>query len=174
MTKKLAEYDGSDVFGQGYELDWYYTKLSKDNVTAQMLAALEYEADMEQPVYDVNATMIMIDQKHYEEICKQAGVEPGATILINYYQYNHKGTLEGVVPFPEGIDSITLESASNVMEEFFPQGDLDYMEAGFTTRVFLGTDFMSVLNFGVGIVSFFLYSFVIILALICNLTKPID
>lgn len=224
VTKKLAEYGGSDVLGQGYELYWYYTKLSKDNVTAQMLAALEYEADLEQPVYVVNATMIMIDQKHYEEICKQAGVEPGATILINYYQYNHKGTLEGVVPFPEGITSITLESAdgtateisidavmyreqlpdnlfapnmnpvqlivpdmdmrgyewhvnvedqngfmeyaSNVMEEFFPQGDLDYMEAGFTTRVFLGNDYMSVLNFGVGIVSFFLYSFVIILALI--------
>lgn len=56
--------------------------------------------------------------------------------------------------------------AKEVLEEYFPQGDLDYGEAGFVCRVFGTQDYSKIMNIAVVIAFFFLYGFVLLLGLI--------
>lgn len=56
--------------------------------------------------------------------------------------------------------------AKSVLEKYFPQGDLDYGEAGFVCRVFGAQDFAKIMNIAVVLAFFFLYGFVFLLGLI--------
>lgn len=56
--------------------------------------------------------------------------------------------------------------AKDVLEKYFPQGDLDYGEAGFVCRVFGTQDYSKIMNIAVVIAFFFLYGFVLLLGLI--------
>lgn len=56
--------------------------------------------------------------------------------------------------------------AKAVLEKYFPQGDLDYGEAGFVCRVFGAQDFAKIMNIAVVLAFFFLYGFVFLLGLI--------
>lgn len=56
--------------------------------------------------------------------------------------------------------------AKEVLEEYFPQGDLDYGEAGYVCRVFGTQDYSKIMNIAVVIAFFFLYGFVLLLGLI--------
>lgn len=56
--------------------------------------------------------------------------------------------------------------AKTVLEKYFPQGDLDYGEAGFVCRVFGAQDFAKIMNIAVVLAFFFLYGFVFLLGLI--------
>ena len=80
---------------------------------------------------------------------------PDAT-LRGYSWYSAPSDLEGY-----------MEYAEMVMEEYFPEEEnASYMESGFSTRVFQVDDFAKIMNIAVIIASIFLYSFVILLALI--------
>lgn len=56
--------------------------------------------------------------------------------------------------------------AKEVLEEYFPQGNLDYGEAGYVCRVFGTQDYSKIMNIAVVIAFFFLYGFVLLLGLI--------
>lgn len=56
--------------------------------------------------------------------------------------------------------------AKEVLEEYFPQGDMDYGEAGYVCRVFGTQDYSKIMNIAVVIAFFFLYGFVLLLGLI--------
>lgn len=56
--------------------------------------------------------------------------------------------------------------AKEVLEEYFPQGGLDYGEAGFVCRVFGTQDYSKIMNIAFVIAFFFLYGFVLLLGLI--------
>lgn len=56
--------------------------------------------------------------------------------------------------------------AKAVLEKYFPQGDLDYGEAGFVCRVFGAQDFAKIMNIAIVLAFFFLYGFVFLLGLI--------
>lgn len=56
--------------------------------------------------------------------------------------------------------------AKDILEKYFPQGDLDYGEAGFVCRVFGTQDYSKIMNIAVVIAFFFLYGFVLLLGLI--------
>ncbi len=56
--------------------------------------------------------------------------------------------------------------AKAVLEKYFPQGDLDYGEAGFVCRVFGAQDFAKIMNIAIVLAFFFLYGFVFQLGLI--------
>ncbi|MBQ6806820.1 MAG: ABC transporter permease [Lachnospiraceae bacterium] len=80
---------------------------------------------------------------------------PDAT-LRGYSWYSAPSDLEGY-----------MEYAEMVMDEYFPEEEnASYMESGFSTRVFQVDDFAKIMNIAVIIASIFLYSFVILLALI--------
>lgn len=56
--------------------------------------------------------------------------------------------------------------AKEVLEKYFPQGGLNYGEAGFVCRVFGAQDFVKIMNIAIVIAFFFLYGFVFLLGLI--------
>lgn len=67
---------------------------------------------------------------------------------------------------PEDIDAY-IAYAEGVLEKYFPTGESDeYMESGFSTRVYRIDDYAKVMNIAIMIASVFLYSFVILLGLI--------
>ena len=67
-----------------------------------------------------------------------------------------------------------MDFANEVMAEWFPEEeDSDYMEQGFSTRVFEKKDYINVMNLGVNLVMVFVQCFVILLTLI-GLTNVIS
>ena len=57
--------------------------------------------------------------------------------------------------------------ANEIMEQYFPKGESDvYMESGFSTRVYRTEEYARVMNIAVAIAAVFLYSFVMLLAMI--------
>jgi putative ABC transport system permease protein len=67
---------------------------------------------------------------------------------------------------PNNIDGF-IDYANAVMDEAFPQADgADYMELGYSTRVYTIQDYMKVMNIGIGLATVFVYSFVALLTLI--------
>lgn len=60
-----------------------------------------------------------------------------------------------------------ISFANNILAEMFPQSeDADYMEDGFSVRVYKIDDYIKVMNIAILLVSVFMYSFVILLMLI--------
>ncbi|MEG3007425.1 MAG: FtsX-like permease family protein, partial [Oscillospiraceae bacterium] len=60
-----------------------------------------------------------------------------------------------------------ISFANNILAEMFPQSeDADYMEEGFSVRVYKIDDYIKVMNIAILLVSVFMYSFVILLMLI--------
>lgn len=67
-----------------------------------------------------------------------------------------------------------IDYANTIMSEMFPEEqDGSYMEIGYTTRVYKMQDYMKVMNIAIILVMVFVYSFVILLALI-GLTNVIS
>jgi putative ABC transport system permease protein len=67
---------------------------------------------------------------------------------------------------PSDIDGF-IEYANGVMSEMFPQvQDFDYMELGFSTRVYTTRDYTKVMNIAIGLAMVFIYGFVALLTLI--------
>lgn len=60
-----------------------------------------------------------------------------------------------------------IDYARTIMNDMFPEvQDASYMELGFTTRVYQMQDFISIMNIAIILIMVFVYSFVILLALI--------
>lgn len=60
-----------------------------------------------------------------------------------------------------------MEYANQVMERYFPGGNEgNYMEMGFNARVYKTHDYVKVMNVAIVLASVFLYSFVVLVALI--------
>ena len=59
-----------------------------------------------------------------------------------------------------------MDYAKAVLEKYFPQGGMEYGEAGFVSRVFGAEDFAKMMNIAIVLVFFFLYAFVFLLGLI--------
>lgn len=225
IANELRAFDDQEFFGAGNDYDTYFTVLSEDLLTSDMIKAQEYLEDNQKTQYEFPVEIIVLDRNHYEELCVTAGVETGACILLNTFSYNHRGTEESIVPFSETMNTLTLETAdgtptvveidgiltradipeellypntnsvrlvvpkatvrgynwmsspadeegymeyaNEIMERYFPEGEADaYMELGFSTRVFKTEDYVKVMNIAIVLASVFLYSFVILLAMI--------
>lgn len=246
ITEKLAAYEGNEVFGMGQDYYTYVTFLKEAEITGELKEALSYESeemqekkqsgeenaklqagelpDRKAAEYELEVEVITVDEKHYRELCGQAGATYGDAILVNDYKYNDHGTERHIVPLSPTISSLQLEKADGstrnveiggmlfkeemsrefmypnvrpvrlilpfeevrgynwmsspkdeegymayakaVLEEYFPQGDLDYGEAGYVCRVFGTQDHSKIMNIAVVIAFFFLYGFVLLLGLI--------
>lgn len=225
IANELRAFDDQEFFGAGNDYDTYFTVLSEDLLTSDMIKAQEYLEGNQKTQYEFPVEIIVLDRNHYEELCVTAGVETGSCILLNTFSYNHRGTEESIVPFSETMNTLTLETAdgtptvveidgiltradipeellypntnpvrlvvpkakvrgynwmsspadeegymeyaNEIMERYFPEGEADaYMELGFSTRVFKTEDYVKVMNIAIVLASVFLYSFVILLAMI--------
>lgn len=225
IGEELKAYDKEAFFGDGQDYDTYFTVLSEELLTDDMIEAQEYLQGDTKTQYEFPVEMIVLDKLNYEKLCKAAGVETGSNILLNTFSYNYRGTEEKIVPFSETLDVLPLETAdgtltevkidgsltgndipkelfnpntnpvrlvvpeaevrgydwmsapadvegymeyaNEVMERYFPEGESDaYMELGFSTRVYEIEDYTKVMNIAIVLASVFLYSFVVLLAMI--------
>lgn len=81
ITKELEKYDGGDVYGMGQDYDTYVAKLPAAYLSADMLRVNELAG---QDSYELDVEIIVLDDQHYREVCKRAGVSEGAVILLNH------------------------------------------------------------------------------------------
>lgn len=222
ISEKLKQYDETEFFGFGQDYKTYLVTLKKEALTPEMLQAQDDET---KSTYTFPVEQIVLDQQNYEILCKTAGVEPGATILLNAYSYNCHGNQKNVKAFSETLHTLQLEKAdgrkenihidakldyeqipeelvypntnpvrlvvpnaevrvfswmsspsnqkgymkyaNQVLEEYFPGGASDsYEEFGFRTRVYNSDDYGKVMNIAIMLAAVFLYSFVLLLAVI--------
>ena len=105
LTLKLKEYDKSDILGMGGDLNTYYTVMPREYLTSPMVEALEQEG---LPLDELRVEIIVVDNVHYEELCKKANAPVGSTLLLNHYQYNDFGTEVEVEPFTRDIKEIDI------------------------------------------------------------------
>lgn len=222
ITNELEEYDGGDVYGMGLEYDIYDAELPAGYLSADMLRIYEMTG---LDSCELDAEIIVLDEEHYREVCRKAGVSEGAVILLNHLCYNDKGYLKDIIPYSDRLKQIRLftadgssmdvdiqaqlvkeeippelfyintnpvrlivphaivrgyswmnapedtsgyiEYANTVLAEHFPtRKNADYMESGFSARVFMTRDYVRVMNIAIVLALVFLYCFTVLLMLI--------
>ena len=117
ILSELSEYEGTEVYGSGVDYATYDTPLSSEDLTTEMQKALEKEIAEEHGEMLLDVERIVMDKKHYRELCQQAGVKYGGILLLNDYKYNDHGTERHVEPLPESITSLKLEKADGSSKE---------------------------------------------------------
>lgn len=93
ITDQLGAYDGTDIYGDG------------------------------QPEIMLEVERIILDDKHYRELCAQSGVAYGGTILLNDYKYNNKGTERHIVPL-SAVSALKVEKADGSRDSIRVDGVL--------------------------------------------------
>lgn len=225
IAEELKAYTDKDFLCMGNDYDTYFAMMPKEFISKDMEAALSYEEINLQNVNEFPVEILSVGQELYEEMCKRAGVEKGANLLLNSYTYNYRGTEKRIVPWTNNIKSLNLELADGtpieikingvltteeipeelfflnmntvrivvpdapvrgyswysspddieayiayaegVLDKYFPAGEDDeYMECGYSTRVYRVDDYAKVMNIAIMIACVFLYSFVIMLGVI--------
>lgn len=116
ITEELAAYEGNEIFGSGQDYFTYVTILKEDEITKQMREALADQEEEEQSEYELRVEINIVDEQHYKEVCRLAGVEYGDTILLNDYKYNDRGSEKHIVPLPMSVSSLQLEKADGSSE----------------------------------------------------------
>ena len=109
ITAKLREYEGTDIYGDGQDYTTYVALLGEQDLTEEMRQAIAVDEGQVETVLEVER--IILDEKHYGELCEQAGIAYGGTILLNDYHYNDNGTERHIVPLTEAVTTLELEKA---------------------------------------------------------------
>lgn len=117
ILSELSEYQGTEVYGSGVDYATYDTPLSSEELTPEVQKALEKEITEENGELLLDVERIILDEKHYRELCQQAGVEYGGILLLNDYKYNDHGTEKHVQPLPSSTTSLKLEKADGSSQE---------------------------------------------------------
>lgn len=225
IAEELKAYTDKDFLCMGNDYDTYFAMMPKEFISKDMEAALSYEEINLQNVNEFPVEILSVGQELYGEMCKRAGVDKGANLLLNSYTYNYRGTEKRIIPWTNNIKSLNLELADGtpieikingvltteeipeelfflnmnmvrivvpdapvrgyswysspddieayiayaegVLDKYFPAGEDDeYMECGYSTRVYRVDDYAKVMNITIMIACVFLYSFVIMLGVI--------
>lgn len=111
ITAKLREYKETDIYGDGQDYTTYVALLSEQDLTEEMRQALADDDDGERSETVLEVERIILDEKHYGELCEQVGIAKGGTILLNDYHYNDGGTERHIVPLSGAATTLTLETA---------------------------------------------------------------
>lgn len=110
ITAKLREYEDTDIYGDGQDYTTYVALLSEQDLTEEMRQAIANDDEGRSEII-LEVERIILDEKHYGELCAQLGIAKGGTILLNDYQYNDKGTERHIVPLSETVTTLELEKA---------------------------------------------------------------
>lgn len=121
IAKKLEEFENISIFGIGSDRDTYETTIPIELISEQMLTTLKQE---EQPYEELPVEIIILDQEHYDSLCRKAGVPTGSTILLNHYSYNDFGKEINLIPFSSDIKEIVLKKADGSTTAMPVQGIL--------------------------------------------------
>ncbi len=111
ITGQFAQYHGTDVFGSGQDYSTYVAILTPQDLTEDMRQVLSDESGEEQAEIILEVERIILDEKHYGELCAQAGAVYGGVILLNDYKYNDNGTERHIAPLSMVSSTLRLEKA---------------------------------------------------------------
>ena len=120
VTHKLRQYGDGDIFGVGSDSSTYRASVDKHFVTEEMLKA---DADLDEKG-ETSCSIMVLDEKNYEEFCRLAGVAPGSNILLNSYGYNDFGSYKNIEPYKENIGAVTIISHDGSKEEIKIDGTI--------------------------------------------------
>lgn len=82
----------------------------------------------EQPEIILDVERIILDDRHYAELCAHAGAAYGGVILLNDYKYNDSGTERHIAPLSAAVSVLELEKADGSLEEIAIDGVLETSE----------------------------------------------
>lgn len=121
ITNELAAYEDGEIFGCGQDYFTYVTNLEESRITKQMREVLDNRSEADQhgfdrSEYELEVEIIIVDEKHYGEICDRADAGYGDAILINDYKYNDNGKERHIVPLSESVRFLRLEKADGSAE----------------------------------------------------------
>ena len=144
ITGELAAYEDTEIYGMGQDYYIYDVFLREDEITEEMKEAWDYlntgekakreaeekksgqesavgesvgeKSGVGKPRYELSVEIIILDKKHYGEICERAGAAYGGTILVNDYKYNDHGTERHIAALPASALSLRLEKADGSVE----------------------------------------------------------
>lgn len=128
ITDRLREYDGTDIYGDGQDYATYVAVLTPQDITEDMRQALSDEYGEEQSEIILEVERIILDDKHYSELCALAGIDYGGTILLNDYKYNDNGTERHIVPMSMPASTLKVEKADGSPDEIKIDGVLTLAE----------------------------------------------
>ena len=73
ITHKLRKFDETDVYGSGQDYATYVARLGSQEITEEMRHVLTDGSGEEQPEIILEVERIILDDRHYGELCEQAG-----------------------------------------------------------------------------------------------------
>lgn len=117
ISEKLSAYKGTEIYGSGVDYAAYDAVFHKGGLTEEMQQAMAEEQKEKSSEIILDVERIVLDQKHYKELCRKAGVEYGSVLLLNDYKYNDHGTERHIAPLPASINSLNLEKMDGSREE---------------------------------------------------------
>lgn len=110
ITDKLREYEGTDIYGDGQDYSTYVALLTEQDLTEEMRQVLA-DDDGGQSEVILEVERIILDDKHYGELCERAGIAYGGTILLNDHKYNDNGAERHIAPLQPTVSTLQLEKA---------------------------------------------------------------
>lgn len=115
ITAELARYDGgTEIYGLGNDYARYDVTLDTSSLSPEIVDY--YELDGQQTAtFDVEC--IVIDRAHYADLCNEAGVPVGSTLLINNDRLNIKGHATDTEFFAETPQTLTLDARDGSTQE---------------------------------------------------------
>ena len=128
ITDRLAAYDGTDIYGSGQDYSTYVARLAPQELTEDMRQVLADASGEDQTEMILEVERIILDDKHYRELCTQAGTAYGGVILLNDYKYNDKGTERHIAPLSAAASVLQLEKTDGSKEEIHVDGVLTTAE----------------------------------------------
>ncbi len=117
ITGKLSEYEGTDIYGCGQDYTTYVAVYELAELTEEMQNALAGQVQDGQTRIQLEVERIILDNRHYRELCQLAGAPWGSNILLNDYTYNDRGTKRHISPFPMTLSSLEVEEADGSSTE---------------------------------------------------------
>lgn len=128
VTDQLREYGGTDIYGSGQDYSTYVAVLAPQDITEKMRQVLSDESGEEGSEILLEVERIILDDRHYREVCAQAGIAYGGTILLNDYKYNDNGTERHIVPLSMAVSSLEAERADGSRDTIEIDGVLTMAE----------------------------------------------
>lgn len=126
ICKELAAFEGDEIWGVGTDYDQYDVTVPANALTQE---AITLKALGDAKAYSFEVELIVLDSTHYKAMCKNAGVAEGSVLLLNHEVLNLKGHATDIVPFKEGLHTLTLEAADGTTKTvpvaaLVPQSDI--------------------------------------------------
>lgn len=134
IRAELAAYGDTKVYGTGQDYFSRDALLREEEITGEMREAWDYLAPEEneapertdgetkipvgeEALYRLPVERIIVDKEHYRELCEQAGVKYGGTILVNDYRYNDHGTERHIAALKSSTVLLQLEREDGSTEQ---------------------------------------------------------